>query len=158
MKKSIVNKRFKFLVYVFMFLSCLVSVSTFLTPVYADVPSILNVEPFISGSETILNITVRHAGPTSSHYINTIQVEIDGTVNDLNLDPQTTHPFTVQYNMGELNSEPSVRVRAHCNVHGYSSWSTLETIPEFGLFNSILIFIVLSIITIYLISKIRIKM
>jgi len=135
----------------------LIPFSIFLVPVYADVPSILSVEPWTSGTETILNITVRHLGPTSNHYINTVQVEIDGVVNDLNLDPQTTDPFTVQYNMGELNSEPSIRVRAHCIVHGYGSWSTPETIPEFGSISLILIFVVLSVLTILLISRLKTK-
>lgn len=119
MKKIKFNKqsRFRYLAYTFILISCLVHLNTFLTPVYADVPIILNVEPWINGTDTVLNITVRHLGPTSSHYINTVEVEIDGVINNLNLNPQTTDTFTVQYNMGELNSELSVRVRAHCVVH-----------------------------------------
>ena len=100
-------------------------------PVYADVPGIVNVEPWIKGTETILNITIRHSSPTSSHYIDLIQVDIDGIVNDLNLDPQSANPFIVEYSLGELSGEPSVRVRSHCNLHGWGGWSNPQTIPEF---------------------------
>ena len=102
-----------------------------LAPVYADVPGIVNIEPWISGTETTLNITIRHSSPTSSHYIDLIQVDIDGIVNDLNLVPQSANPFIVEYSLGELGGEPSVRVRPHCNLHGWGGWSNPQTIPEF---------------------------
>ena len=129
----------------------------FPAPVYADVPSILNVEPWISGTDTILNITVRHSAPTSSHYIDLIQVDIDGTVNDINLDSQSTNPFIEQYIMGELSGEPSVRVRAHCNLHGWASWSSPQIIPEFSLIYLFIVLIVVSIAIIVLKSKIKIE-
>ena len=101
-------------------------------PVYADVPSILNIEPWKNGTETILNITIRHTAPSSGHYIDLIQIDTDGIVNDLILDPQTSNPFIVNYNLGELSGEPSVKVRAHCNLHGWGGWSSSQIIPEFS--------------------------
>jgi desulfoferrodoxin (superoxide reductase-like protein) len=92
-------------------------------PVLADVPDVLNVEPWTNGTETVLNITVRHSAPTSSHYINIVQVDVDGAVDDINLVSQSTNPFVIQYNMGEVAGEPSVRARAHCTLHGWGSWS-----------------------------------
>ena len=159
MKEIKFNKlsKFRCLFYSLLFLSCLIPLNNLLIPVYADVPSILNVEHSIDGTDIILNITVRHSGPTSNHYINSVQVEIDGVINTINLNQQTTEIFTVQYNMGELNSELSIRVRAHCIIHGYSSWSTSETIPEFGMINPIIIVIVLSILLLFLTFKIKTK-
>ncbi|MEJ2242105.1 MAG: hypothetical protein P8Y18_08185 [Candidatus Bathyarchaeota archaeon] len=153
--KFLKTSTFRGLVYILILISYLIPLNNLLNPVYANVPSILNVEPWVNGTNTILNITVSHLGATNSHFINTVQVEIDGVVNNLNLNPQTTDTFIVQYNMGELNSEPTVRVRAHCNVHGYSNWSTAETIPEFEATNPLIIFIILSIITIVLTSKLK---
>ena len=103
----------------------------FLSPVYADVPSIFSIEPWTSGSETILNITIRHSSPTGSHYVDLIQVDIEGIVNDVGLNSQSASPFVAEYNIGELIGEPSVKVRAHCNLHGWGSWSTSQVIPEF---------------------------
>lgn len=118
-------------------------------PVLADVPSVLSVDPWTDGTETILNITVRHFGPTSSHYIDTIQVDIDGTVENVNLDPQSTNPFVMQYSMGDVSSEPSVRVRAHCNLHGWGSWTEPQVIPEFP--SPLLMLVILGVFAVTLI-------
>ena len=126
-------------------------------PVNADVPTLLNIEPWISGTETILNITVRHSAPTSSHYIDIIQVDVDGTVNNVNLNSQSMNPFIVQYNVGELISEPSLRIRAHCNLHGWGGWSTSQIIPELSFSHLIIVLAVLSIALIILKSKIKIE-
>ena len=115
--KAFLYKNTRMLLYSLIFIMGVLIPFTF--PVKADVPTLLNIEPWISGTETILNITVRHSAPTSSHYINIIQVDVEGTVNDVNLNSQSINPFIVQYNMGELISEPSVRTRAHCNLHGW---------------------------------------
>jgi desulfoferrodoxin (superoxide reductase-like protein) len=130
---------------------------TFPSPVKADVPTLLNIEPWISGTETILNITVRHFAPTSSHYIDIIQVDVNGTVNDVNLNSQSINPFSVQYNMGELISEPSVRIRAHCNLHGWGGWSASQIIPELSFNHLILVLVLLSTALIILKSKIKIE-
>lgn len=126
-------------------------------PVNADVPTLIDIEPWINGTETILNITVRHSAPTSSHYIDIIQVDIEGAVNDVNLNSQSINPFTIQYNMGELISEPSVRIRAHCNLHGWGGWSTSQIIPELSFSHLIIVLAVLSIAVIILKSQIKIE-
>jgi len=127
----------------------------FLAPVYADVPGIVNIEPWISGTETTLNITIRHSSPTNSHYIDLIQVDIDGIINDLNLDPQSTNPFIVEYNLGELSGEPSVRVRAHCNLHGWGGWSSSQTIPEFPSWIILPLFVTITLVVALARKKLR---
>lgn len=99
-------------------------------PVLADVPSVLSIERWTSGTETILNITVRHSSPTNSHYVNKVEVDVDGAVHDIDLAPQSTVTFVVQYNMGELADAPMVRARAHCTIHGWSSWSNSEQVSD----------------------------
>lgn len=124
-------------------------------PVLADVPDVLSVEPWTSGTETVLNITVRHSAPTGSHYIDIVQVDVDGEVEDINLESQSTNPFIVQYNMGEVVGEPSVQVRAHCTLHGWGSWSESLVIPEFSSIIVLVILAVLTLTTIYFKSKIK---
>ncbi len=99
-------------------------------PVLADVPSVLSIEPWASGTDTILNITVRHSSPTSSHYVNEVEVDVDGAVQDVNLTPQSTVTFVVQYNVGQTSEEPTVRARAYCTIHGWSSWSNSEQVSD----------------------------
>ncbi len=99
-------------------------------PVLADVPSVSSLEPWTSGTGTILNITVRHSSPTSSHYVNKVEVDVDGAVHDIDLTPQSTVTFVAQYNLGELADEPTVRARAHCTIHGWSSWSNSDQLSD----------------------------
>jgi desulfoferrodoxin (superoxide reductase-like protein) len=135
-----------FLSWAFVFASVVLLIPN---PVFADVPGVLSVDPWTDGTETILNITVKHFGPTSSHYIDTIQVDIDGTVENVNLDPQSTNPFVMQYSMGDVSSEPSVRVRAHCNLHGWGSWTEPQVIPEFP--STLLMLVILGVFAVTLI-------
>jgi desulfoferrodoxin (superoxide reductase-like protein) len=135
-----------FLSWAFVFASVVLLIPN---PVLADVPGVLSVDPWTDGTETILNITVKHFGPTSSHYIDTIQVDIDGTVENVNLDPQSTNPFVMQYSMGDMSNEPSVRVRAHCNLHGWGSWTEPQVIPEFP--STLLMLVILGVFAVTLI-------
>lgn len=143
----------------FVFLSlatAFVSVAFLLpNPVLADVADVLSVEPWTSGTETVLNITVRHSAPTGSHYIDIVQVDVDGEVEDINLESQSTNPFIVQYNMDEVAGEPAVQVRAHCTLHGWGSWSESLVIPEFSSIIVLVILAVLTLTTIYFKSKMK---
>ncbi len=77
---------------------------------------------------TILNIKIEHNNPTSSHYVNII--EVGGDVQSVtDLEPQTSTQFTYQYDLGEVEYE-NIRVRANCNVHEWSNWSTLGEQPQ----------------------------
>ena len=155
--KAFFYKNSRMLIYSLILIMVFLMPFTFPAPAKADVPTLLNIEPWISGTETILNITVGHSAPTSSHYIDIIQVDVNGTVNDVNLNSQSINPFIVQYNIGELITEPSVRIRAHCNLHGWGGWSESQIIPEFSLSHLLIVFAVLSLTLIILKSKIKIE-
>lgn len=119
----------------------------------ADIPTVENVEPWTSGSDTILNITVRHALPLTSHYVDKVEVDIDGTIHDVALTPQSTVTFVEPYNMGEVTDTPTVQVRAHCNLHGWSGWSDPLAVPEFSTVSLLLILAIVSIAALLLRSK-----
>jgi hypothetical protein len=105
-----------------------------ITPVMADVPDVLTIEPWTSGSDTILNITVRHAAPSGFHYIDQVEVDIDGSVQVITIpSAQTTTTFLVQYNMGTVTTTPTVTARARCTVHGWSAWSSPVVVPELSI-------------------------
>lgn len=107
-----------FLCIFLMFLSCSSSVAM----VSADVPMVLELTRESEGGETVLKIEIRHGSPTSAHYVDIIEVDVDGEVKKVTVqEPQTTTTFTYSFKLGEL--EPSsVKVRAHCNIHGWSTW------------------------------------
>lgn len=64
-------------------------------PVWADVPSVKNIEVWMSETDTILSITIRHASPTSSHYVDKVEVDVNGTIQTIDLPPlpQSTVTF-----------------------------------------------------------------
>lgn len=124
-----------------------------INPVLADVPTVENIEPLTSETDTILNITVRHASPTGSHYVDKVEVDLDGTFHDVDLTPQSTLTFIVQYNMSEVTGTPSVQARAHCTFHGWSGWSEPVVVPEFSTIYLLLILAFVSIAVLLLRSK-----
>lgn len=111
-------------------------------PVKANVPSIVNLTPWTSGTHKTLNITITHSSPTPSHYITIVQLDyLNGTTKDLNQPTfQSTTTFVVQCDMGEVDGTFSVRARAFCNQHGWSSWSNSVVVPEYPSFMLILVF------------------
>lgn len=93
--------------------------------VEADVPKVLELIKETRESQTVLVISVRHNLPTSIHYIDTIDVEVDGELEKLKgLEPQKEVQFTVEFDI--LSGAENIRARAHCNVHGWSKWSSME--------------------------------
>lgn len=125
-------------------------------PVYADVPDVTSIVPWTSGTDTVLNITVRHALPSSSHYIYKVEVDVAGTVHVVDLtSPQTSTTFVVQYNMGNLTSTPTVRARAFCNVHGVGPWSQQVVVSEFSALNIVLALAIISIVALLIKFKFK---
>ncbi len=110
-------------------LSCL----TPLTVIHANVPTVLSLEAVRRGDDDVLIIEVSHGSPSSSHYIDSIEVEVDEEVFTI-VDPgdQSSTVFTVEYILE--SSGTGIRVRAHCNLHGWSQWTQLgdETTEEGG--------------------------
>lgn len=81
----------------------------------------------VEGNDTFLEVEVRHSSPTQTHYIDTVEVEIDGNVEKLTgLEPQTTTKFTTKYRLEEPGAS-RIRVRAHCTIHGWSQWRSEST-------------------------------
>jgi len=97
----------------------------------ADVPNVLQIVDISQPSMGRIRLQIRHANPSSSHYVNEVEVDINGQVTKFNLQPQTTNPFTVELDLGVFQGKPNVRARANCNLHGWSSWSDQIQIPEF---------------------------
>ena len=111
----------------------------------ADIPSIVSfsANPIIdcgvplAGRGFLLIVTIRHASPTASHYVDKIELLKEKTTETINLQPQSGETFTTtaiicegrDYQAGE---ELNVQVRAHCNTHGWGNWSSSITVPEFG--------------------------
>ena len=91
--------------------------------VLADVPSVTDIQVESTTERNSVNITVRHNGPTSNHYVSRIEVRIGEDVEVFELDPQDAVTFTEEYEVtGEV-----VEVRAYCNLHGWSSWKEVES-------------------------------
>jgi len=91
---------------------------------YADVPSVQNLRLETRGSQTVLVIEVRHAQPASTHYIDTVEVQVgDSTIVISGLTPQTETVFTVERVLE--SSSGTIRARAHCTLHSWGQWAQL---------------------------------
>jgi hypothetical protein len=127
-------------------------------PALALTPSVDAPLVWTSGTHTILNITVRHeiipAEP--SHYVNFVEVDIDGTTHTINLSPpQPDHFFIVQYDMGEVAATPTVKARAHCTIHNFSAYSPSVQVPEFSFAQLLLILVTILGLVVLVRSKVH---
>ena len=95
----------------------------------ANVPTVLSLEVVERGDDEVLVIEVSHSSPSSVHYIDSVVVEAGDQVYTID-DPggQSTTVFTVEHIL-ESPGE-AVRVRAHCNTHGWSQWTQLGEEPD----------------------------
>jgi hypothetical protein len=129
------NKFFSVVTFSLLFIAAIfMSVQTLTAK--ALVPSIVSVTSRDVGSTTWVDVVVFHQSPPTigpSHYVSNIELEINGTVQDLAQSPQTTETFTVQVSLGPKTNTYLVRARAFCIVHGYSAWSSVISVPEFSL-------------------------
>lgn len=123
--------------------------------VSADTPHDISIQPWTSGTRTTLNITITHDGgaPTSTHYVNTVQVNTSGVVDDITPTPQSTVTFVVQYDMGEITGTPTVQVRADCTLHGWSGRTSPQSVPEFPLIALFPVFAALTVAVLLLHSR-----
>jgi len=101
---------------------------------FADVPVVNSVKPWTRASDNhvVLNITITHHNYYTGHYVDSMQVDIDGAIGTVNLSPPqpVNQPFVVEYDMGVVSTNPTVRARAHCNIHGSSGWSASVRIGD----------------------------
>jgi desulfoferrodoxin (superoxide reductase-like protein) len=122
-------------------------------PAFATVPIVDSVTAWTRQSDghTILNITIIHSGYYPTHYVDWVQINVTGTIKQINLtasspvDQTANSTFIVPYDMGIVTDTPTVQVRAHCTVHGPSDWSTAMQVPEFSLTQ---LFLTLMVITV----------
>ncbi|KON33536.1 hypothetical protein AC477_01475 [miscellaneous Crenarchaeota group-1 archaeon SG8-32-1] len=135
-------------------------------PVSAQSRQIDSIEKYMSGTDTILNITVTHisASMPSQYnpldFVDHIEIEIDEAypyvlVNTADASEGLQH-FSVQYNMGEVSGTPTIRARA-CNLQGDGEWFGPITVPEFSLIHLTPILMITSIAILLIKSKITTK-
>jgi hypothetical protein len=121
------NKTKSFLVLLLLF-----SITGNLTYVYADIPRVDDIYiEFKSPPEnvSIILFNVRHLDATLNHYIDRVELDVDGEV--LILDPPSPSSQVgnnlVEYNFTVQGTQLSqVRARVRCTVHRYSSWTQLN--------------------------------
>lgn len=109
------KKAFLTLFTVSFFLASLLSV----TIVRADVPSVLQID-VVDGK---IIAEIRHSSPSSSHYVETVEVRIDDNVYKINLDPQSEVVFEVEVLLDDVDLT-YFEVRAKCISHGWSNWAS----------------------------------
>jgi desulfoferrodoxin (superoxide reductase-like protein) len=86
---------------------------------YADVPTVNNIEVNAAADGSTLIVTVRHSGPSNIHYVSEIEVKIGDNVKKYKFDPQDSVVFTEEI---KLDSSSNMQVRAFCTLHGWSAW------------------------------------
>ncbi len=89
------------------------------TIVRADVPSVLQIN-VVDGK---IIAEIRHASPSSSHFVETVEVRIDGEVYTIDLDPQAETVFEVEIVLDDVDLT-FFEVRAKCISHGWSNWAS----------------------------------
>ena len=97
----------------------------------ANVPTVLQITNISQGSDGKIRLEITHQGPGPNHYVEMVEVQVNGATQQFSLQPQTTDPFTVELDLGMLQGTPEVQARAHCNKHGWSDWSETIAVPEF---------------------------
>lgn len=125
---------------------------------YADVPSVLGITREVEGGATTLVVEIRHNDPSSTHYVDTVEIDVDGKVErKTNLTPQTTTTFKLRYPVDA--GAKKVQVRANCIVHGWSPWASDEQkdssgggIPGFP-YESVVLGIALGMILLYVMRR-----
>jgi hypothetical protein len=122
-------------------LACAVfSLCVLISDVRAIVPVVQEVVFWENGENTMVNVTVYHTPVNTFHYVDQIEVDIDGTITSYPVSQSST-TFTAQINLGQISGNPPARARAHCTIDGWSSWSSQQTIPELSLWITIPLYI-----------------
>ena len=109
------KKAFLTVFIVSLFLASLLSV----TIVRADIPSVLQIK--VVNSKIIVEI--RHSSPSSSHYVETVEVLVGDAVYVIELDPQSEVVFKDEVVLDEVDLT-YFEVRAKCITHGWSNWTS----------------------------------
>ena len=90
----------------------------------ADVPSTVSISRRTEGGNNIIDVKIRHADPTSNHYISQINLDLDGTIKTFkDLTKATTTEATYSLNLGSV-SPKVVKAQPVCNIHGAGAYYT----------------------------------
>ncbi|MFH0848965.1 MAG: hypothetical protein V1857_05640 [archaeon] len=100
--------------------------------VRADVPTVLQVDNISQDSTGKIRVQIRHQSPSAGHYVDVVEVDVAGQVKSFNLQAQNSNPFTVEIELGQIQGSQNVKIRARCNLHGWSDWSSEVQVPEFS--------------------------
>jgi desulfoferrodoxin (superoxide reductase-like protein) len=87
--------------------------------VFADVPTVTSIEVEAVTEGSTVTVTVRHSGPSSTHYVSKIEIRSGDDVQEFKLDPQSDTIFTEELSVA---ASSVVEVRAYCILHGWSGW------------------------------------
>ena len=99
-----------------LFLTLIFATSTM--NVFADVPNTTSIIRRNEGGNLLLDVKVRHADPSTSHYISQINIDLDGTIKSFtDLTKVTTTEATYTINVGSVNPKV-VKAQPVCSVHG----------------------------------------
>lgn len=114
-------------------------------PVFAGYPMVNDVVVFEDAGNTMLNVTVFHSPQNPAHYLDFVEVDLNGTILTFPVDYRPENTFTVTCDLGPIIGDPTATVRAHCNIDGYSQSSFGPiVVPEF-LNSSLLLMFLLAI-------------
>jgi desulfoferrodoxin (superoxide reductase-like protein) len=92
--------------------------------VYGNVPTVLTVTRRTESGNTLVDVKVNHADPSTSHYISQISLDIDGAIKSFtDLPKATTVEATYTLNLG-TTSPKTIKAQAVCIIHGPGSWFT----------------------------------
>src|SRR4030042_6492971 len=104
------------------------------TPAFAGFPTITNVVVGNNGGNTTLNVTVSHipAG-TSLHHVDSIEVNVSGTIDTTPVPVEPTTEFTIVCDLGPISGTLSANISAHCTVDLWGpSYGPIQ-VPELSL-------------------------
>jgi hypothetical protein len=104
------------------------------TAVNANVPTVLSITRKTDSVNTLIDVKVNHADPTSTHYISQITLDLDGTTKTFTDLPKTTTTEAIYtLNIGATTPK-TVKAQATCSLHGPSAWFTeaVETTGNTG--------------------------
>jgi desulfoferrodoxin (superoxide reductase-like protein) len=98
------------------------------TAVHANVPTMISITRRTDTSgNTLIDVKVNHADPTTNHYISQITLDLDGTTETFtSLTKTSAVEATYTLNIGKTTPK-TIKAQATCNLHGPSAWFTEST-------------------------------
>ncbi len=92
-------------------------------------PTVRQIVGTQSGDDVLVTIEIRHSSPSSNHYVNRVEVQMDGSTMTVELSSQSSVTFTVNAEF-ENDDLGKIRARALCTVHDWSEWVESASVGE----------------------------